>query len=75
MKITFVGEAVSGFGGMETVIKNVISTLQTKSQPDECSVFFFVEMIKWIKIGCVELMSNTLSPGKNFLFKTDETSF
>jgi len=41
MKITFVGEAVSGFGGMETVIKNVISTLQTKSQPDECSVFFF----------------------------------
>ncbi|EIP0068274.1 lipopolysaccharide 1,3-galactosyltransferase, partial [Salmonella enterica subsp. enterica serovar Agbeni] len=24
MKITFVGEAVSGFGGMETVISNVI---------------------------------------------------
>ncbi|HCS9670638.1 TPA: lipopolysaccharide 1,3-galactosyltransferase, partial [Salmonella enterica subsp. enterica serovar Typhi] len=23
MKITFVGEAVSGFGGMETVISNV----------------------------------------------------
>ena len=41
MKITFVGEAVSGFGGMETVIKNVISTLQGKCQPDECSVFFF----------------------------------
>ena len=41
MKITFVGEAVSGFGGMETVIKNVISTLQGKCQPDECSIFFF----------------------------------
>ncbi|EJW2768376.1 TPA: lipopolysaccharide 1,3-galactosyltransferase, partial [Salmonella enterica] len=26
MKITFVGEAVSGFGGMETVISNVIHT-------------------------------------------------
>ncbi len=26
---------------METVIKNVINTLQGKCQPDECSVFFF----------------------------------
>ncbi|EHU0540027.1 lipopolysaccharide 1,3-galactosyltransferase, partial [Salmonella enterica] len=28
MKITFVGEAVSGFGGMETVISNVIHTFE-----------------------------------------------
>lgn len=41
MKITFVGEAVSGFGGMETVIKNVINAFKNKSQPDECSLFFF----------------------------------
>lgn len=41
MKITFVGEAVSGFGGMETVIKNVISTLQNKYYYAECSIFFF----------------------------------
>ncbi|EJT1713698.1 lipopolysaccharide 1,3-galactosyltransferase, partial [Salmonella enterica subsp. enterica serovar Meleagridis] len=26
MKIAFIGEAVSGFGGMETVISNVIYT-------------------------------------------------
>ncbi|EDS9912420.1 lipopolysaccharide 1,3-galactosyltransferase, partial [Salmonella enterica] len=26
MKIAFIGEAVSGFGGMETVISNVIHT-------------------------------------------------
>ncbi|MCF3281604.1 lipopolysaccharide 1,3-galactosyltransferase, partial [Escherichia coli] len=25
MKIAFIGEAVSGFGGMETVIRDVIS--------------------------------------------------
>ena len=26
MKIAFIGEAVSGFGGMETVIREVLST-------------------------------------------------
>ncbi|MDM6797508.1 lipopolysaccharide 1,3-galactosyltransferase, partial [Escherichia coli] len=26
MKIAFIGEAVSGFGGMETVIRDVITT-------------------------------------------------
>ncbi|EHD4765245.1 lipopolysaccharide 1,3-galactosyltransferase, partial [Salmonella enterica] len=28
MKIAFIGEAVSGFGGMETVISNVIYTFE-----------------------------------------------
>ncbi|WP_336983468.1 MULTISPECIES: lipopolysaccharide 1,6-galactosyltransferase [unclassified Cedecea] len=41
MKIAFVGEAVSGFGGMETVIKGVINAFQNKEQPDDCSMFFF----------------------------------
>ena len=41
MKIAFVGESVSGFGGMETVIKDVIDAFQNKAQPDDCSMFFF----------------------------------
>ncbi|MCV5216398.1 lipopolysaccharide 1,3-galactosyltransferase, partial [Escherichia coli] len=28
MKIAFIGEAVSGFGGMETVIRDVITTFR-----------------------------------------------
>jgi len=40
MKIAFIGEAVSGFGGMETVIKDVIGSLQRSSNVD-CSLFFF----------------------------------
>ncbi|HFJ2006938.1 TPA: hypothetical protein ACGTME_004539, partial [Salmonella enterica] len=31
MKIAFIGEAVSGFGGMETVIRNVIHTFENSS--------------------------------------------
>lgn len=41
MKIAFVGEAVSGFGGMETVIRDVIAALQHESEPKECEMFFF----------------------------------
>lgn len=52
MKIAFIGEAVSGFGGMETVIKNVISELQENCHA-ECSLFFFCRNDKmdhnWLK--------------------------
>ncbi|MGK7247330.1 lipopolysaccharide 1,6-galactosyltransferase [Buttiauxella agrestis] len=41
MKIAFVGEAVSGFGGMETVIRDVILSLKNKDMPDSCEMFFF----------------------------------
>ncbi|MDF7758198.1 lipopolysaccharide 1,6-galactosyltransferase [Kosakonia cowanii] len=40
MKIAFVGEAVSGFGGMETVIKAVIHSFQQDAFA-QCEVFFF----------------------------------
>lgn len=40
MKIVFVGEAVSGFGGMETVIKSVINFFREDSFAD-CEIFFF----------------------------------
>lgn len=41
MKIAFVGEAVSGFGGMETVIKAVIDSFQKSDHFAECEMFFF----------------------------------
>lgn len=41
MKIVFVGEAVSGFGGMETVIKSVINCFQRKDHFADCEMFFF----------------------------------
>ncbi|XTZ38275.1 lipopolysaccharide 1,6-galactosyltransferase [Salmonella enterica] len=41
MKIAFVGEAVSGFGGMETVIRTVINSLQSAEGFAVCSMFFF----------------------------------
>ncbi|EGB2174027.1 glycosyl transferase, partial [Salmonella enterica] len=41
MKIAFIGEAVSGFGGMETVISNVIHTFENSSLKINCEMFFF----------------------------------
>lgn len=41
MKIAFVGEAVSGFGGMETVIRDVINYFQTEHSDIQCKMFFF----------------------------------
>lgn len=40
-KIAFVGEAVSGFGGMETVIKEVIHAFRADSPAVESKMFFF----------------------------------
>lgn len=39
MKIAFIGEAVSGFGGMETVIRDVINTF--RQQHIQSEMFFF----------------------------------
>lgn len=39
MKIAFIGEAVSGFGGMETVIRDVITTFRQQHIYSE--MFFF----------------------------------
>lgn len=41
MKIAFVGEAVSGFGGMETVIRDVITHFQTAESGVQTAMFFF----------------------------------
>ncbi|GKX57195.1 lipopolysaccharide 1,6-galactosyltransferase [Leminorella grimontii] len=41
MKIAFVGEAVSGFGGMETVIRDVIHAFREAPLSAECKTFFF----------------------------------
>lgn len=41
MKVAFIGEAVSGFGGMETVIRDVINHLQEKPFGHTCDMFFF----------------------------------
>ncbi|NUU67653.1 lipopolysaccharide 1,6-galactosyltransferase [Enterobacteriaceae bacterium BIT-l23] len=41
MKIAFVGEAVSGFGGMETVIRKVIKTFMEETPSIDCRMFFF----------------------------------
>lgn len=40
-KIVFVGEAVSGFGGMETVIRDVILAFRADTPAVECKMFFF----------------------------------
>jgi len=52
-KIAFVGEAVSGFGGMETVIKSVINHFQHYEPAIDCSMFFFCRNDKmdkgWLK--------------------------
>ncbi len=40
MKIVFIGEAISGFGGMETVIRNVIQTLRAEPFSAQCKIFF-----------------------------------
>lgn len=53
MKIAFVGEAVSGFGGMETVIQDVIHYFQTEHAEISCEMFFFCRQDKmdksWLK--------------------------
>lgn len=49
MKIAFIGEAVSGFGGMETVIRDVITTSGNNISKVKC--FSFVVMTKWIRDG------------------------
>lgn len=53
LKIAFIGEAVSGFGGMETVISNVISTFESSSPKINCEMFFFCRNDKmdkaWLK--------------------------
>ena len=41
MKIAFIGEALSGFGGMETVIGDVIDKLRADPQQIQCEMFFF----------------------------------
>lgn len=41
LKIAFIGEAVSGFGGMETVIKNVINNFNNVQTGISCDMFFF----------------------------------
>lgn len=41
MKLAFVGEAVSGFGGMETVIQDVIQAFCNNLQNTDCKMFFF----------------------------------
>ncbi|HHG9495542.1 TPA: lipopolysaccharide 1,6-galactosyltransferase [Citrobacter farmeri] len=41
LKIAFIGEAVSGFGGMETVIRDVINYFQTEHSDIQCEIFFF----------------------------------
>lgn len=51
LKIAFIGEAVSGFGGMETVISNVIHTLKIALRRSTVKCFSFVVMTKWIKHG------------------------
>ena len=39
LKIAFIGEAVSGFGGMETVIRDVINYFQTEHSDIQCEIF------------------------------------
>lgn len=41
MKILFSGEATSGFGGMETVIRHVINTFSNAPFSATCKLFFF----------------------------------
>ncbi len=49
MKIAFIGEAVSGFGGMETVIRDVITTF--RQQHIQSEMFFFCRNDKMDKGG------------------------
>lgn len=49
MKIAFIGEAVSGFGGMETVIRDVITTF--RQQHIQSEIFFFCRNDKMDKDG------------------------
>lgn len=49
MKIAFIGEAVSGFGGMETVIRDVINTF--RQQHIQSEMFFFCRNDKMDKDG------------------------
>ncbi|MDF3826488.1 MULTISPECIES: lipopolysaccharide 1,6-galactosyltransferase [unclassified Pseudocitrobacter] len=53
MKIVFIGEAISGFGGMETVIRNVIQTLSAEPFSAQCKIFFTCRKNdmdkKWLK--------------------------
>jgi hypothetical protein len=53
MKIVFIGEAISGFGGMETVIRNVIQTLSAEPFSMQCKIFFTCRKNdmdkKWLK--------------------------
>lgn len=51
MKLAFIGEAVSGFGGMETVIQDVIRLFHSNPSGSECAMFFFVVTTKWTKHG------------------------
>lgn len=41
MKVVFVGEAVSGFGGIETVIRTLVRCFREDPQPVDCAIFFF----------------------------------
>lgn len=53
LNIAFVGEAVSGFGGMETVIRSVIRSFQKEYGDAEYNLFFFCRNDKmdkeWLK--------------------------
>jgi len=53
MKIVFIGEAISGFGGMETVIQHVTQTLSNNEFNAQCNIFFFCRNNntnkKWLK--------------------------
>src|SRR5690606_970859 len=41
MKVVFVGEAVSGFGGIETVIRTLVRCFREDPEPVDCAIFFF----------------------------------
>lgn len=41
MKIVFVGEAVSGFGGIETVIRTLVRCFREDAEPVDCAIYFF----------------------------------
>src|SRR5699024_12564562 len=58
MKIAFIGEAVSGFGGMETVIRNVITTF--RQQHIQSEMFFFCRNDKMDK-GWLEVIKYSCS--------------
>ena len=60
MKIAFIGEAVSGFGGMETVIRDVITTF--RQQHIQSEMFFFCRNDKWIRDGWMVLSTRVHFP-------------